>query len=100
MLPWEMTDWDITSNAFPPCGIQMVTPMVTGAETLHWESTDWATAANVRHRQQETQILTNTWEDASLADAIDQSLYPRPEAAVESHPQPGSWMGEDRSVRI
>jgi hypothetical protein len=27
MLPWEMTDWDITSNAFPPCGIQMVTPV-------------------------------------------------------------------------
>ena len=71
-------------------------------EMLPWEMTDWATTANVRHQQQETQVSTNTCENSSLPDVIDQSFFAQSsEAAVESHPQAEFWMEEmaDQKIR-
>jgi hypothetical protein len=92
------TDYTITNGLLPWSEILESTSTEGNEwepEMLPWEMTDWPTAANVRHRQQETKILTNTCENASLTDVIDQSLYAQsPEAAVESHAQAGFWMEE------
>ncbi|RFU25378.1 hypothetical protein B7463_g10960, partial [Scytalidium lignicola] len=66
LFPWSSTEpWSEILESTSAVGNEWE------PETFHWEMTDWTTAANERHRQQDPLILTNTCENASLTDVID-----------------------------